>query len=54
MIISSSQEADINTIYYELEAVTDLDLRGERNRLWKDKSGDFPLRISNFENKFQA
>lgn len=43
-----------HTIYYELEAVIDLDLGGERKRLWKDKSGDFPLRISNFENKFQA
>ena len=43
-----------HTIYYELEAVTDLDLGVERKRLWKDKSGDFPLRISNFENKFQA
>ena len=43
-----------HTIYYELEAVTDLDLGGERKRLWKDNSGDFPLRISNFENKFQA
>ena len=37
-----------HTIYYELEAVIDLDLGGERKRLWKDKSGDFPLRISNF------